>query len=311
MTFTIPNKALVYPRQSRIFQSDIDILQAAVGGRYGVLSAGCEITETTPLPDMFTDVAAGQVVINYSLIDVAGGPVSHEDADPLLPRFDSIVAADDGSVFAITGLADPAPFPESPTATQVGLGQVFVPAADVAIEQEQIVDKRIYVPQPFTQSDWAMLACTTDLDRANNAAIALDPLLQFTVNANASYRVRFGIWMHISYVSFTNGGLTVAFRGPTSVGASGWGATTTGTVTGSLAPALALANTAGTLNFSGFTLSGAQIGPTSVDYYLSGSMILKNGSTPGTFGFAWAQAQANVNPLTRRAGSWMEYEVAG
>ncbi len=307
MSFTIPNKSIVYPMQSRIFQSDMDMLSSTIGGFQGVISGGCEVTETTPTPDLNVQVSTGQVVISYELIDVTGGTVAIADADPLLPRFDTIVASDDGSVAAITGLADAAPFPESPGAAQVGLGQVFVPAATSSISQGQIVDKRVFVPTPIAPAAWTLLSCATDLSRASNAAVSLDPILQFTVAANTTYRVRFGIRMFTTGTAGLNGGLQVRFTGPVSAGAGGHGAMLTGSTTGNIGPAQNMTITNGTLNFSGVTLAGSI--QNNYPWFFEGGIVMTNGSTAGTFGFSWGQSQAMANPLVRYAGSWLEYEM--
>lgn len=309
MAFTIPDRALTYPFQSRWFESDIAILQAAAAGRNGVILGGCAVTESA-IPAGTTEVETGQVVIDYTLVDVAAQTVGHDVADALLPRFDLVVVYDDGTAASLAGTPDAAPLVPLPDTASVAVAQVFIPAGDTAIENEQIVDKRVIVESPLLPSPWTMLPCATDLARSGTATYALDPVMQFTMAANGVYRVRFSIMFHPVVVAFSSGGFKTQFAGPTSVGSTGVGTTSTASITGSLAQQQALHITAGTTTFTGPTLPPGGIPATSAVWLLDGGLIVKNGATGGAFGFSWAQSTANANALIRDAGSWMEYQRA-
>lgn len=306
--FTIPNKSETYPFQSRIFQSDLDILAAAAGSKFGVLLDQCFVSETSPTPDMSVTVDTGQVVISGDLITVPGGVVGLEDADLLLPRFDLIVAHLDGSCTALTGEPDAAPFPLSPIANSVALSQVFVPVNDIAIVDDQIVDKRIFVPSPIAPSEWTMLGCVSELARTNNALMTDDPILQFHMGANAKYRIRGHILLLPATAYSGSPNANFGFNGPA-------------------APVIFQ----GSLLLSS-PLFGSSLGPTRMYNwpYQNGvginpgapspawanvcnivfDIIFHNGPNSGTFAFQWAQQAASAGSSTiRYAGSYMEYEV--
>ena len=151
---TVPNRSdtsyLDTTFQSRIFQSDLDILEAAIGGRSGVVS-GCAVTQSA-VPAMSVLVASG-VIVNLDTEDepvaVAGGTVVIDSSDPTDPRFDLIVALDDGTVDVLTGTADPAPTLPTPGSGMVALAGLYVPAGDTAVTTNQLVNKRVFVTPPL------------------------------------------------------------------------------------------------------------------------------------------------------------------
>jgi hypothetical protein len=304
MTFTIPNKALLYPFQSRIFQSDMDILAASVGGRNGVISDGCLIQASSPVNDMAVHCLSGQVVIEYGLYDIADQAVNLDDSDALLPRFDTIVALTDGTVVPLTGIPDAAPVPVSPIANSVGLGQVYVPASAPVILDTQIVDKRIFVPSPIAPSEWTLVGATADLDRSNSNVLTIDPELQFSVVANGVYRMRFAFMF--SKAALVNTGWQIGFTGPAlSVSGRTFGGTAilySSVFSGSaiLLNAQSYPGLVGTYGVSSTSLP--------VAWHLNGDLIVKFGAA-GTFGMTWAQSSsANAGIITRHAGSYIEFE---
>lgn len=299
MTFTVPNKALTYPFQSRVFQSDWDILARAAGGRYGVVN-GCEATESVS-PDMNVSIAAGQVVVDGAQIDVAGQVVGFEDADPLNPRFDLIVAYDDGDCAALTGTADAAPFPVSPTADSSALHVVYIPALKTTIEQAQIVDKTVPVPSPIAPGVWTRLSVTADLTRASNASMTIDPTLQLTMVAGTTYRIRF----HVQFygVVSNSGGLRFGLVGPAAPTLLHGSYIAFANQFSGGANQFFVAN----LNNPSLSYGGSFTIPPFIT--IAGDIIVHNGANSGAFGLGWAQSSAVANGMTRAKGSWMEYEA--
>lgn len=308
MTFTIPNKAVTFPFQSRVFQSDFDILAASVGGKYGVISTGCAITASV-VPAMTVELATGQVNIDGVRYDVVADTLAVPDADLLLPRFDTVVIGDDTLGGILQGIADAAPYPPSPAADQVGLAQLFVPAAGTAIATENIVDKRVPVPDPTAATSWTRLSATTDLVRSQQGTRTFDTVLAFAAQANTKYRVRGAVTFLIANGSSNT--LSVGVHGPLVptffaghvtyhyIALGGQGA-----VTG-----IPLVTTSGfgyNAPFGG--VSSAFSGTAYAPYY-SFEFIIQNGANAGTVGIAWGQAVANALTVTRMAGSYLEYEV--
>jgi hypothetical protein len=306
MSFTIPDRAITYPFQSRWFESDVAIIGMSAGGKNGVIAGGCEVTESA-IPDGNTLVSVGQVVVDGGLVEVAGQTVGHDVADALLPRFDLVVAYDDGTCASLAGTPDAAPLPPLPDTDSIALAQVFIPAADTAIEDEQIRDKRVFVPSPIAASEWITLSCAANLARANTAVQTADPVMQFTMSASGKYRVR----GHVAFLlgsRTSSAGIGVAFSGPASptfVGGQTLAHMAAPTQTiGQPAGSSSLFAFAGYPNWSGFDLGGANY-----RVLFQFDFIIQNGVNTGAFAFVWGPKAAGTSPDTRLAGSYMEYQV--
>lgn len=141
--FTIPNEAAAaFADQAEVDAVDIEILVAGYSGT-GVVS-GCEVTAQAT-PDMTVAVAAGTIVVGGAKAAVAAGNLVIGAADATNARFDLIVVNNAGVKAVVAGAAGTNPtFPAVP-ASSVVLAAVYVPAADAAINANQIVDKRVPV----------------------------------------------------------------------------------------------------------------------------------------------------------------------
>ncbi len=138
--FTIPNEPSAdFADQAEPDSVDFEIL--AVGyGRRGVIS-GCAVT-AQPTPDMTVAVAAGTVEVDGKRVAVTAQNVTLPAAHATLPVFHLISVGSDGVAGATSGSADSNPqFPSLPSGAV--LAAVYVPAADTAIQSNQIVDKRV------------------------------------------------------------------------------------------------------------------------------------------------------------------------
>lgn len=141
--FTIPNEITAgFPRQSGVDQVDIDTLVAGLGG-HGLIQ-GCAVT-AQGVPDMTVAVAAGTVQVNGRYVrKVAAGNVAIGAAHATNPRIDLVCVDKAGAKQLRAGTAAPLAtlvFP-TPTAGDVVLAAVYVPALDAAINANQIIDKR-------------------------------------------------------------------------------------------------------------------------------------------------------------------------
>lgn len=149
--FGNPNaSAAAFPAQSEWFSQDIQILADGLHGN-GV-QTGCTVTQRGAGANMSVDVAAGTIVREGAAVAVGGGNSVVSAAHATLPRIDIVSANNVGAVIVTTGTA--AAVPEPPTIPQVAnvnnivLAFVYVPAADTAVNTNQIVDKRALVNAP-------------------------------------------------------------------------------------------------------------------------------------------------------------------
>lgn len=141
MGFDIPNLAeAAFPAQAEPDSVDFEIINAAIG-RTGVVS-GCAVT-AQGTPDMTVAVASGIVESGGTALTVASGNVTIAAADGTNPRFDLIVVDSSGVKRRRGGTAAAAPVFPVPTAGDVVLAAIYVPAADTAIASNQITDKRV------------------------------------------------------------------------------------------------------------------------------------------------------------------------
>lgn|GEM_PF-1384952 len=141
MAFTIPNVSVAgFTDQAEPDSVDIDILTAGYAGT-GV-ATGCAVT-AQGTPDMTVAVASGSVMVTNSKAAVSAGNVTITAAHATLPRKDIVVVDNVGnkSVSAGTPAAQPLK-PTVPPQSAV-LAEIYVPAADTAINANQITDKRV------------------------------------------------------------------------------------------------------------------------------------------------------------------------
>lgn len=144
--FTIPNyPTATYPALAAPDKGDFDALVAGIDGN-GVLSgAACSAQGS---PDMTVAVSAGSTIFGATVSAVASGNVTITTANATNPRLDLVVSsAGTKNVRAGTAAANPL-FP-TPTAGDVVLCAVYVPANDTTIASDQIVDKRVIINYPL------------------------------------------------------------------------------------------------------------------------------------------------------------------
>lgn len=158
----IPNEAdAAFPDQAEPDAVDFSILLAAIRG--DCVITGCAVTAQGS-PDMTVAVAAGMIRINGASVAVSAGNVTVGAAHASNPRFDLITVNDSGTKACTAGTAAANPvFPATP-ANSVVLAAVYVPANDTDIDANQIVDKRVLVPQSEILVDWSTETLDVDGD---------------------------------------------------------------------------------------------------------------------------------------------------
>lgn len=143
MSFTIPNLGDAgWPDQAEPDSQDFRVVTDA-SGLTGVVT-GCAVTAQGS-PDMTVAVAVGAILTNGAYKAVSSGNVTISAADGTNPRFDLIVADSTGAKQRRGGTAAANPVFPAPSAGDVVLAAVYVPASDTAINTNQITDKRITV----------------------------------------------------------------------------------------------------------------------------------------------------------------------
>lgn len=302
MGFTIPNEAdASYPHQARLYSSDFTVLGAGIGGATGVIS-GCAVTEADD-PAMAVDVASGVVLSNLTTqATITGETLDLADADATNPRWDLIVANSVGTLAVHTGTAGASPVPPQPAAliagTAVGLAYVYIPANDTAVTDAQIVDKRVIVPAPLGTAQWTTLSCAADLSRSSDATPTNDDTLYFTAASNTKYRIRARLLMYAP----ASVGWALKLTGPASptLVASHWH--TPNPTTG--------LDASGRFESAYSTSNYSQTPSAATNNFVYLESVIHNGATSGTVAMQWSQAVSNASATIRRAGSYLEYEVA-
>ena len=144
MTFTIPNTAVAaFADQAEPDSVDLDILVAGYGAT-GVVT-GCAVT-AQGTPDMTVAVAAGTIRYAGSEAAVTSGNVTITAAHATLPRKDIVIVSNAGVKSVTAGTAATQPLKPAIPANSLVLAEVYVPAADTAINTNQITDKRVVLP---------------------------------------------------------------------------------------------------------------------------------------------------------------------
>lgn len=143
MAFTIPNVGVAgFADQAEPDSVDIDILTAG-HALSGVIS-GCAVTPQGS-PDMTVAVAVGTVIVAGASVAVTAGNVTITTAHATLPRKDLVVVSNAGAKSVTAGTAAAQPLKPAIPANSIVLAEVYVPAADAAINANQITDKRVII----------------------------------------------------------------------------------------------------------------------------------------------------------------------
>lgn len=285
------------PKMARSFSTYFVELAKAVGGVTGVVS-GCAVTAAVS-PDMSVNVASGRVVVGLAPVNVSGGSVGIPAAHATLDRWDAIVANAAGSVGVHSGTAATSPVPPTISSAEVALALVFVPATDTAITDDQLVDLIVPVPEPLTASPIQTVKATSDLAINNNATLAADPLLKFTMTSGGKYAIRA---MIVVSLPASGGGIKLGIDGPNSpaptfISIGGWYVRETVASSPLVIPTT---GAFGPLSQAAFGGSGQLI------FHLEGVVQNSTDTTPD-FAITIAQNSAVALDSIRRAGSFLEH----
>lgn len=150
-----------------------DFDQILSGGTLTGVQSGCAVTAQVT-PDMTVAVAVGVVRIGGRKVAVTAGNVTLA-SDGTNPRWSLVTVDTSGTkaVVAGTAAATNPVIPATPS-NRVALVAVYIPAADTSIQANQIIDKRITVPEPpWEDVKWygAVLDLTANDTVAVQAAI--------------------------------------------------------------------------------------------------------------------------------------------
>lgn len=168
--FALPDKGVgADNNQSIMFNSYLDVLQAAIQGVDCVLSGGAVSAQGSP--DMTVAVAKAGTLTNEVLKATAAGNGTITTADATNPRIDLVVINSSGSIAVRAGT--PAAFPKAParTANDVVLASVFVGANDTTINSNQITDLRF-----IRKVGPLVIFKTTAAETTNNTSSAIHAL---------------------------------------------------------------------------------------------------------------------------------------
>ena len=151
--FTIPDKGEgVADVQSLLFQDELErAINDPLLGTF--VKSGLAVT-AQGTPNLTVAVAAGVVYSQGSRFPIAAvASLAISAADATNPRLDTVVVTTAGVVAVRAGTpaaynigAGTTPKPPNLTLGDVSLAQIYVPAADLAVQAADIIDRRIFVP---------------------------------------------------------------------------------------------------------------------------------------------------------------------
>lgn len=128
---------------------------AGVQGTYGWSVQSGAVTFSSGLTFAVAAISAGDYTINSAAgAAFIGGNVVLATQDPSNPRVDIIVTTVAGAVSAVAGTpkaltTTSGPVPPTPSATQLEIARIFVPASGTALTSANITDRRHPLVTPF------------------------------------------------------------------------------------------------------------------------------------------------------------------
>lgn len=292
MAFTIPNLgAASHDDQAFPNQADIDALTAGIGGN-GVTS-GCLVTPQGS-PNMTVHVASGILTTGTSAVSVSAGDVTITAAASN-PRRDLVVSNLSGTLSVIAGTpvavvpSDPTVVPVLPTlpSTNIALAAVDVPANTTTITSAEIVDKRVLLSSGITTVS-RLIRKTADTSVANSTFVN-DADFVFPLAANESWFVE----LFLTVFASAAGDYKIAWTLPA----------------GCIGSWMDIGGVAS--DYHPFTPIGTQLGHAGSgnDTPVHVMATIRNGSTPGTAQFKYAQLATDAGtPMVVRVDSILQAE---
>lgn len=127
---------------------ELNRLAAALQGTYGWSVQSAAVTFSSGLTFAYASAAAGDYTVNsVSGSAITGSTVALSTQDPTNPRVDVIVTTSAGSVSALAGTpaaltSTSGPVPPTPSASQLEIARIYVPASGTSLSSASITDKR-------------------------------------------------------------------------------------------------------------------------------------------------------------------------
>lgn len=135
--------------QGIISSSEFNRDMAGVQGTYGWAVQSAAVTFSSGLIFNVAAAAAGDYTVNSVSGSVyAGGTITLATQDPTNPRIDIIVITSAGAVSNVTGTpaaltVTSGPVPPTPSATQLEIARIYVPATGTSLSASSITDRRV------------------------------------------------------------------------------------------------------------------------------------------------------------------------
>ena len=298
MAFTIPNIGVAgFNDQAEPDSVDIDILVAGNAATGAV--TGCAVTAQGS-PDMTVAIAVGTVSVAGTSVAVTAGNVTITTAHSTLPRKDIVVVSNAGAKSVTAGTAATQPLKPAIPANSVVLAEVYVPAADTAINTNQITDKRVFLAAAAA-TGWTNVVKVSDQTKNSDATLATDTALKFNMLVSTKYRIR----GYVHYSTSQTPDIKYSFTGPT---APTLVRVAHGHIKGDLPIAAAAIGLDGIDDAYAIstTVGVAGVHDGGVIWW---NAVITNGTTAGDFGFQWAQGTSDAANTTVLAGSYLEYSI--
>lgn len=202
--------------------SELDRDTAGLQGTYGWMVQSGAVTFSATLTFNVAAIAAGDYMVNSVVGAVyAGGTVTLGAQDATNPRVDVVVVTSAGAVSVVAGTpkaltTTSGPVPTAPSATQLEIARIYVPASGTALTSANITDRRVAlgasglfttgVTKNYKSATQVFTTNTTfaDITGAKGATFA------FAIGVNEVWRVRY-----VVQVSFGGtGGVKLQLTGP-------------------------------------------------------------------------------------------------
>lgn len=291
MPFTIPNvTAAGFADQAEPDSVDIDILTAGHSAT-GVVS-GCAVTAQGS-PDMTVAVASGTVSILGVNQAVTSGNVTITAAHATLARKDIVVVGNTGTKSVTAGTAAAQPLKPAVPANSVVLAEVYVPAADPAVNTNQITDKRVIVGGVQSTSMRLLVRKSSDQVVTSSTVLVNDTALVLPVGASSVWKFEFDI-----NVQGSSGNFKYGFTFPTGGDLR--------TMAVHVDSSAAIQDFHSTLSAASGTATGTATtvgGPAPKVRSLPVTGVFVNSTTAGNVTLQWAQQSSSATATTVKANS--------
>lgn len=196
--------------------SELDRDLAGLQGTYGWATQSGTVTFTSGLTFAVAAVAAGDYTVNSVAGALyAGGSVVLSTQDPTNPRVDIIVITSAGAVSAVAGTpkaltTTSGPVPTAPTASQLEIARIYVPASGTALTSANITDRRVSLARTSISNYKSATQTFTTNTTFADVTGAIGATFSFAIAANEVWEVLY----HIPLAFTGTGGVKLQLTGP-------------------------------------------------------------------------------------------------